>query len=56
MIEYGAAIWPKVYQSIDYGFYKSASRVVEGAVLLVPWCLIFFIIGCHTVGVRKKKR
>ena len=55
MIDYGAAIWPAVYHREDYGFYKSASREVEGAVLFVPWCLIFFTIGCHTVGVRKKK-
>ena len=54
MIEYGAYIWPTVYQREDYGFYKSASREVEGAVLLVPWCLIFFTIGFHTVGVRNK--
>ena len=54
LIEYGAYIWHTVYQREDYGFYKSASREVEGAVLLVPWCLIFFTIGCHTVGVRKK--
>ena len=27
---------------------------MEGAVLLVPWCLIFFTIDCHTVVARKK--
>ena len=47
-------IWHTVYQREDYGFYKSASREVEDAVLFVPWCLIFSAIGCHTVGVRKK--
>ena len=56
LIEYGAYIWHTVYQREDYGFYKLASREVEGVVLLVPWCLIFSTIGCHTVGVRKKIR
>ena len=57
LIEYGAYIWPTVYQREDYGFYKSASREVEGAVLFFRSLVLdFFTIGCHTVGVRKNKR
>ena len=54
MIEYGAYIWSTVYQREDHVFYKSASREVEGAVLLVPWCLIFSPLVA-TPWAREKK-